>query len=349
MPIIRNYKPGSIVYFEKDRADDIYVLQSGRIILNYTSVDGRSEMKEDVKIGEFFGVKSSLGRYPREETAQVLGNASVLVFKLSEFETLVGTKTHLILKMMKVFSNQLRQIHHKVREELGQFGDAKSPSYELMNVAEVFHKNGNFNHASYAYNRYLIHYPAGNYAERAKELLALSTNASMYPTNLGELVYEPERKNNPVVGGGAPAAASGPVNPYAQAAGSSPLQTSLDNAKSKLNSGDHEGALGIFKTIIGTQGNSTTDNAIIEEAFYHAGVCMKETNKIDEAYAQFSNYVKKYPKGERVKQSILNLAGVSEQKGEKDKAITLYNKVAALPPEDEFSEQAKSKIEELKG
>ncbi|HNH09334.1 MAG TPA: Crp/Fnr family transcriptional regulator, partial [Leptospiraceae bacterium] len=135
-PIIRTYKAGSIVYFEKDKADDIFVLQNGRIILTYLSADGKTEIKEDVKLGEFFGVKSSLGRYPREETAQVLGGATVLVFKMADFELFVAQKTHLILKMMKVFSSQLRQIHHKVREQLGQFGDMKSAAFELMNVAE---------------------------------------------------------------------------------------------------------------------------------------------------------------------------------------------------------------------
>lgn len=102
-PIIRNYKAGSIVYFEKDRAEDIYVLQNGRVILTYMSVDSKMEIKEDVKLGEFFGVKSALGRYPREETAQVIGSASILVFKLADFEIFVANKTHLILKMMKVF------------------------------------------------------------------------------------------------------------------------------------------------------------------------------------------------------------------------------------------------------
>ena len=52
-PIIRTYKAGSIVYFEKDRAEDIYVLQNGRVILTYMSVDSKMEIKEDVKLGEF--------------------------------------------------------------------------------------------------------------------------------------------------------------------------------------------------------------------------------------------------------------------------------------------------------
>lgn len=110
-PIIRNYKGGSIIYFEKDKAEDIYVLRNGRVILTFPAVDTGQEVKEDVRIGEFFGVKSALGKYPREETAQVLGSATVLVFKPNEFEQFVAEKTHLILKMMKVFSSQLRQVH----------------------------------------------------------------------------------------------------------------------------------------------------------------------------------------------------------------------------------------------
>ena len=130
-PIIRNYKAGSIVYFEKDRAEDIYVLQNGRVILTYMSVDSKMEIKEDVKLGEFFGVKSALGRYPREETAQVIGGASILVFK-----------------------------------------------------------TGNYEHAVYAYNKYLSHYPGGSYANRAQELSRIAAKSSMFPGNMPELVYE---------------------------------------------------------------------------------------------------------------------------------------------------------------
>ena len=73
MPVARNYNGGSIVYFQDDAADEIYVLQKGRVVLLSTAQDTEEELKEEVQLGEFFGVKSSLGRYPREETAQVIG------------------------------------------------------------------------------------------------------------------------------------------------------------------------------------------------------------------------------------------------------------------------------------
>lgn len=348
-PIIRNYKAGSIVYFEKDRAEDIYVLQNGRVILTYLSVDSKMEIKEDVKLGEFFGVKSALGRYPREETAQVIGGASILVFKLADFEVFVANKTHLILKMMKVFSSQLRQIHGKVRENLGQFGDQKSPAFELMNVAEVFHKTGNFEHAVYAYNKYLSHYPGGPYANRAQELSRIATKSSMFPSNMPELVYEMERRSD------GPKATISPANPAAtstriQALSSDlSISDSLTEADDLYDSGEYQAALDAYKPLLTMPPTSPGDDKSIEKAYFGFGMCQRNLQLWDAAYTSLSTYVKKYPKGERVKEAIYNLGFISESKGEKDKAIMLYTKVTTLPPSDAFTAKANSEIARLRG
>lgn len=349
-PIIRNYKAGSIVYFEKDRAEDIYVLQNGRVILTYMSVDSKMEIKEDVKLGEFFGVKSALGRYPREETAQVIGGASILVFKLADFEVFVANKTHLILKMMKVFSSQLRQIHGKVRENLGQFGDQKSPAFELMNVAEVFHKTGNFEHAVYAYNKYLAHYPGGPYAGRAQELAKIASRSSMFPMNMPELVYEVERRMEPQ----RPSPVASP-NPAATSTRIQALNTDLSIADSvteaddSYESGDYQSALNAYKPLLTMPPTSPDDDKYIEKAYFFYGMSQLKLEQWDAAYGSLSAYVKKYPKGERVKEAIYNLGFVSESKGEKDKAIMLYKKVVSLPPSDEFTTKANSEIARLGG
>ncbi|MCB1178696.1 MAG: cyclic nucleotide-binding domain-containing protein [Leptospiraceae bacterium] len=346
-PILRSYKASSIIYFEKDKADDIYVLQKGRIVLTYMSPDGKSEIKEDVKLGEFFGVKSALGRYPREETAQVLGGATVLVFKMPDFEAFVATKTHLILKMMKVFSSQLRQIHNKVREQLGQFGDVRTPSYELMNVAEVYHKLGDYDHSIYAYEKYLSHYPGGNYAGRATELLNLAKRNSMYPMNMSELVYEPERK-----GGGSSQAGGGAAAPTSSSGGGAGKQLTemFNKAESLFDSGKTEEAVAIYRNLMDyKEPKSPEEDRIKEISTYKFGIGLGAKGDHDEAYNVLSGYVRKYPKGEKVKDSIFNLASISEQKGEKEKAVMLYNKVLTLQPEDSLSEDAKAKIAELKG
>ncbi|MCC6275168.1 MAG: tetratricopeptide repeat protein [Leptospiraceae bacterium] len=346
-PTIRTYKGGSIVYFEKDKSEDIYVLQSGRVILTYSSVDNKQEIKEDVRIGEFFGVKSSLGHYPREETAQVIGSAVVLVFKPAEFENFVMNKTHLILKMLKVFSSQLRQIHRQVRELLGQ-GDAKMPAYELMNVAEVFYKNNNVDHAIYAFERYLTHYPSGKYAGRATELLALARKGSSYPFNMPELVYESERssgsKNDIEHILNTPAESPKPK-------GNEDLSISalFNRAHTYSKAGKNNEAAEIFKSLTArVDAKNPTEKRDQENAHFHLGVCYFQLNQLDTAFTTLSNYVRNFPRGEMIKESIFTLAKIAEAQADKAKAAMLYGKVVSMSPNDDMTAQATKKLKELK-
>ena len=346
-PTIRSYKGGSIVYFEKDKSEDIYVLQSGRVILTYSSVDNKQEIKEDVRIGEFFGVKSALGHYPREETAQVLGNAVVLVFKPVEFENFVMNKTHLILKMLKVFSSQLRQIHRQVRELLGQ-GDAKMPAYELMNVAEVFYKNNNTDHAIYAFERYLTHYPQGKYAGRATELLALARKGSAYPFTMPDLVYESERSS------GSKSDIDHILNTPAEAPkpkSSEDLSISVlfNKAHTYSKAGKNIEAIEIFKSLIArNDAKNPTEKRDQENSHYHSGLCYFLINQYDTAFTTLSNYVRNFPRGEMIKESIFTLAKISEAQKDKAKAAMLYAKVSSMSPNDEMTVQSLKKLKELK-
>ncbi|MEM7184390.1 MAG: cyclic nucleotide-binding domain-containing protein [Spirochaetota bacterium] len=351
-PILRNYSDGSIIYFEKERAENIYVLKSGKIILTYTAVDSGIEVKEDVRIGEFFGVKSTLGHYPREETAQVVGKATVFVFKLAEFEALVAKNPHLLLKMMKSFSSQLRQYHSKVKEHLGDFEEIRSPAFELVNAGEVFYKNNANSHAIYAFKQYLSKYPDGAYAARVKQLLEAAEKGATFPSKLPELVFINEKQG------------SVPVNS---------LQSEIDNLKNQAQSGDvvqdfkslkeqlqqckelskeqdWENAIRSLKSIAATKNPADEEErATVEEANYFLGVCQKDSKDLEHAFATFSQYIKLYPSGQYVKNSIFALGEISEEKGDVAKAMALYNKVSAIPPENEINQNAKQKMAELKG
>ncbi|MCG6166612.1 tetratricopeptide repeat protein [Leptospira sp. FAT2] len=346
-PIIRNYKGGSIIYFEKDKAEDIYVLRNGRVILTFPAVDTGQEVKEDVRIGEFFGVKSALGKYPREETAQVIGSATVLVFKPNEFEQFVAEKTHLILKMMKVFSSQLRQVHKKLKEILGQ-SDTRNPAFELMNVAEVFYKNNNLPHAVYAFEKYLQHYPGTAYTGRATELLELARRGSPFPLNMPPLVYEgstsrvtPETLQNIMK----PAVEKSTIT-----AGVDNSITSLYNrAHTLVNVGKHSEAMVIYKDLLNrTDFKFDSEKKLVENSLFQLGVCLLKQNDLDNANSSFSTYIKKYPSGESIKESLFHLAEISELQGDRQRARMLYGKVALLPPEkDSISQKSRLKAKEM--
>ena len=90
-PINRIYKAGSIIYFSGDAAESVFILQNGLVSLSYISPETQMEVRETIKNGEFFGVKSALGRFPREETAQVIRDAQTMVLTVPESPRLANS------------------------------------------------------------------------------------------------------------------------------------------------------------------------------------------------------------------------------------------------------------------
>mgnify|MGYP001072321657 CR=1 FL=1 len=97
MPKAMQYKANSVIYFQGDASEKIYILQSGKISLNSNDIETGQEIHDYIQTGEFFGVKSALGRYPREESAIVLSDAAVVVFSVPEFEALALQNTRIVL------------------------------------------------------------------------------------------------------------------------------------------------------------------------------------------------------------------------------------------------------------
>jgi len=332
-PIIRTYKNGSIIYFENEKSENIYVLQKGRVVLTSKSIDGKDELSEDAKLGEFFGVRSALGRFPREETAQVVGGASLLVFKVNEFEAYAIHKPNLMMKMMKVFSNQLRQFHYKVRENLGQHRDIKSPAFELINVGEVYHKLGEKEHAWYAYDKYIHHYPDGTYVERAKQLFELAQSGGDYPEDLEPLTYEPEKKSKT-------SSANTSIN----------IKELYKQAEILRNESNIPDAIKIFKTISEVKNTSDMEESkIIEASLFYLADGLESLDKTEDAIKAFSSFPTRFPKAEKLKESIYRLALLSEKVNNKEKAVSLYKKVITLPPDDEITQKSQAKVNELEG
>ena len=101
MPKKITYAKGSIIYFEEDKDDRIFILQKGLVVLSSTDVETKSPVTEYAKEGEFFGVKSAFGRFPREETATVVADAQVIAMSVAEFEQLFSSNKQIIMKMLR--------------------------------------------------------------------------------------------------------------------------------------------------------------------------------------------------------------------------------------------------------
>ena len=179
MPKVGNYRANSVIYFQGDVVSDkVFVLQQGKVSLNYTDIETAKEIREIIQTGEFFGVKSALGKYPREENAVVLSDAQVLVFTVPEFEVFAQAQTRIIMKMLKVFSNQLGACTSRSTTS-SRRTRPQSPEAGLFKAGEYYLKARQYSQAKYIFSRYLTYYPAGRLAEQASRYLEAAESGSV--------------------------------------------------------------------------------------------------------------------------------------------------------------------------
>jgi CRP-like cAMP-binding protein len=171
MPKIVDYKAGSIVYFQGDRPDKIYVLQDGQVDLQSMSLENDQAVHDQVSAGEFFGVKSALGSYPREETATLIKDSKIMVFTIQEFEALCMSNTRITMKMLKVFSKQLRQINKQLQAITIQ--KEINTDDGLYGVGEFFLKQGKYDKSYHILDKYIDEYPEGKNIVNAKKNMTI--------------------------------------------------------------------------------------------------------------------------------------------------------------------------------
>ena len=180
MPIQRTYNAGSVIFFEGDKSEEIYLIKSGQVGLTRISEETSKEINETVKVGEFFGIKSVLGRYKREETAQVLANSEILVFVEAEFEKYAMNNLRLIVDFLRNYSHTLRILGKLVNKKLSTSPAGAEvvqidPAVELFKIGEYYLKNKQFAQAKYAFSKYLEHYPNGKHVNEANNRMDLAS------------------------------------------------------------------------------------------------------------------------------------------------------------------------------
>ena len=157
MPKAMQYTKGSIIYFEGDHDERIFIMQQGAVLLSSTDIESGQPVAEQVKSGEFFGVKSALGHFRREETATALVPTVAVALTIQEFELLFSNNKALIMKMLRVFSNQLRQIHKKTESILNNIQEDQQSG--MIAVANSFYEEEQYRSACDVYMKFMKRYP----------------------------------------------------------------------------------------------------------------------------------------------------------------------------------------------
>lgn len=383
--LTRTYKHGSIIYFEGDRSDVIYILKGGRVVLTSLKVDTGEEIKENIKLGEFFGVKSAIGRYPREETAQTVGDTTVLVVSRADFEKMMIKNVSLLTKMLRVFSNQLRRIHKMQREILGE-GETINPATELFKIGEYYFKSGNLQQAKYAYKRYLEHYPGTKFSDLAMQRIKtidtggsntdfqdnvplesendFSSDSTNDNVDLTDFSLDSESSSDDAFSS-SDAPGSQEMQDFFSDDGDDILGGSSFNkegidtkqkditemfyeAVSLFSQERYKEALPLFQKILNIKTlKNDSENRIFEKAHFEIGRCYLKLNNVREAVNYLSTMVKKFPRSDNVKNAFLHIGMAFEAAGKVDKAKAYYEKVITMEPKDSITKLATKNLKAI--
>ena len=320
MPKPLQYKAGSVIYFQGDPADKVFILQVGKVNLTYQDIETGQDVHDLVQQGEFFGVKSSLGRYPREENAMAIQDATIMAFTVPEFEALSMANTRIIMKMLKVFSNQLRKIHKQVSSLMAK-EDQQNPETGLFNVGEFYLKNKNFSQARYVFSRYLTYYPSGR-------------NAAQAANNL-------QQAEVAMAKGGRPAAAAPAAIaiPSAEPAAASDTAKPYYDAVSLISQQKYQQAYLSFKKIV----DANEDAEYVAKSNFEIGRCLFLLNKFDDCIRYYTMMIQKYPRHPDLADALFYMGQSYEKNGRKDQAQTFYKKILSMPGSEEDGIKVKAK------
>lgn len=342
MPKAIQYRANSVIYFKGDASDRVFILNSGKVGLNSIDIETGQEVHDTVKTGEFFGMKSALGRYPREETAAVLQEAQVMAFTVAEFEALAMKNTRMITKMLKVFSNQLRHIHRQVQNLLVS-DEAADPETGLYQIGEYYLRAKKFAQALHAYKRYLTYYPSGRYA---RDVAVKLEQAEGYVSRYGAGGPPPSSPEAP-----APAAAAPAARPAADGSGASGGAALSDvakqyyNAVSLVSQEKYQEAYKELKRLL----EKGADAEYGAKAEFEMARCLFHLKQHDACIKGFTAIIQKAPKHPDLREAIFFIGRSYEEKGDPARAGSLYKKILSMGEDDPVARKARKALRTMEG
>ncbi|MDR1307249.1 MAG: cyclic nucleotide-binding domain-containing protein [Treponema sp.] len=302
MPKTFQFGAGSVIYFKGDPAEKVFILQNGMVNLVYQDMETGDDLHDMVQQGEFFGVKSALGRYAREENAVALKNSTVVAFSIPEFERFATANVRIIMKMLTVFSTQLRRVHQRLAIQLKT--EEQNPEAGLFSLGEYYLKQKRYEYARYAFDRYLTYYPSGKNAGKAGVQLELAERSLAVDT-----------------------ADAGKAPPPAVPSGSADPAKAYYQALNLVTQEKYQQAYMTFKQIEDTYGGTEW----AAKSAFEIGRCLYILNKFEECIQYYSGMLNKYPRHPDLREVVFFIGQSNERQGRKDRALALYQRVLSMP------------------
>src|SRR5919202_2066705 len=116
VPLIREktYPRGSVILFENDPGDALYIVREGRVKVVLVGEDGREVILGVLGVGDHFGELSLIDNQPRAAHVIAMDDSSLLVLYRDDFRRRVETSPAVALALLTELSRRLRRADEKI-------------------------------------------------------------------------------------------------------------------------------------------------------------------------------------------------------------------------------------------
>lgn len=167
LQVVNFIKNAYIIIEGKASNNCFYIIRSGNVVI---SKEAEKNKTETLNPGDFFGVISAMANHNHIETAMALTDVSLIVVHKDQFPLLIQKNNPVAMKIVLSFSRKLRELDTAIAE-LTLKSISTEDVVNLFNIGEYYLKQSQFNHAYYAFYRFLQYCKDNENAPKAKMLL----------------------------------------------------------------------------------------------------------------------------------------------------------------------------------
>ena len=343
----RKFKQGSIIYFDHEKSDSIFILKAGRVDLSYIQPETGEKITKEISQGEFFGLKSAIINHTRDEIAEAVTDAVTIEFKIPDFESYVSKNVELMKRLLRVLSNQLRNLGIKVNNYLGN-NVLYPANIGIFKIGEYYLNNKQYKQAKQVYERYIEQYPETNIVQEAKYRVSIAEEA----IKTGFL--KEFRSIDSILGTEMPESAIAPV---------ADTKDSMDNAHSSLGvrgfmdkfykaqsfiTGEDFASADKSLNDMFSMDLSSVNQDMIDKAKLMQLTVLCKLGKYNECSQLATEYIKTTKDPRLIKQTLFIMADmyhlIKNIEGEK----AIIQKILVMTPVDDLTKMARDRMTKLK-
>jgi CRP/FNR family cyclic AMP-dependent transcriptional regulator len=110
----RSFPKGSVIVFEDDPGDALYLVARGQVKVVLIGEDGREVILSVLGEGNFFGEMSLIDEKPRSATVIAMVDSVVLVLRREDFQARLRTSPEIAIALLRELSRRLRRADEKI-------------------------------------------------------------------------------------------------------------------------------------------------------------------------------------------------------------------------------------------